>query len=281
LNLSREDLESYALENKITWREDSSNASTKYLRNKLRHDIIPVLKEINPQLLQNFNQTQAHLQDSKAILNDRIDEVMKEVVTRMSENEIHFSIHKIKELSYPKAYLYEILKEYQFTEWQDVLDLLDAQTGKQVFSKSHRLLKNRDELILSHITSEELVASIVITKEARHVKTALGHLVFDSTKQLNTSNNSTIYVDKDLLKYPLTVRKWEKGDYFYPFGMESKKKLSKFFKDEKFSMLEKESVWLLCSNHDIVWILNYRADNRFKITDNTQHILKISLQNDI
>ncbi|MCB0388199.1 MAG: tRNA lysidine(34) synthetase TilS, partial [Winogradskyella sp.] len=90
----------------------------------------------------------------------------------------------------------------------------------------------------------------------------------------------TIYVDKDLLKYPLTVRKWEKGDYFYPFGMESKKKLSKFFKDEKLSILEKEKVWLLCSNQDIVWILNYRADNRFKITDKTHNILKITLDND-
>lgn len=280
LNFSREDLEHFALEHQIKWREDSSNASTKYLRNKLRHDVIPVLKEINPQLLQNFKETQTHLQDSKAIINDSIETVLKRVVTRMSENEIHFSIAKIKELSHPRAYLFEILKEYQFTEWLDVLDLLDAQTGKQVLSKSHSLLKNRDELILSHITTEENREAITVLETDKSVKTALGNLTFEITERFDMSHSSTIYVDKDLLKYPLTVRKWEKGDYFYPFGMESKKKLSKFFKDEKLSMLEKENVWVLSSQQDIVWVLNYRADNRFKITNNTQQILKISLHND-
>ncbi|MCX7549834.1 tRNA lysidine(34) synthetase TilS [Xanthomarina sp. F2636L] len=281
LSFSRDDLENYALQNKIKWREDSSNASTKYLRNKLRHDVIPVLKEINPQLLKNFKLTQTHLQASKTILNDSIDKVLEQVVTKMSEKEIHFSISKIKELSHPKAYLYEILKDYHFTEWQDVTDLLDAQTGKQVFSKSHRLLKNRGELILFRNTIEEHAEAIIISKETKSVNTVLGSLIFETTDSLDSSNKSTIYVDKDLLKYPLSVRKWEKGDYFYPFGMENKKKLSKFFKDEKLSMLEKDNVWLLCSEQEIVWILNYRADNRFKITNKTQHILKISLQDEI
>ncbi|PWI29714.1 tRNA lysidine(34) synthetase TilS [Flavobacteriaceae bacterium LYZ1037] len=280
LNFSREELETYALENKIAWTEDSSNASTKYLRNKLRHDVIPVLKEINPHLLQNFQKTQTYLQDSRVIVEDRIEQVLEKVVVRMSENEIHFSISNIKTLTNPKAYLYEILKEYHFTEWQDIVDLLEAQTGKQVLSKSHRLLKNRDELILSHIRSGDLLKSIVIAQETKNVKTALGNLVFEITESLDTSSKSTIYVDKDLLKYPLTVRKWEKGDYFYPFGMENKKKLSKFFKDEKFSMLEKENTWLLCSNNDVVWVMNHRADNRFKTTNNTKSILKISLHNE-
>lgn len=280
LHFSREQLEQYALKNRITWREDSSNASNKYLRNKLRHEVIPVLKDINPQLLQNFQLTQAHLQDSKTIIDDSIEEVLKKTVTKMSEHEIHFNIQKIKGLSHPKAYLYHMLKDYQFTEWQDVTDLLDAQSGKQVCSKSHCLLKNRDELILFHTINDAPGKVIVISEENKRVKTPLGTLRFELTDSLETGNPSTIYVDKDLLKYPLTVRKWEKGDYFYPFGMESKKKLSKFFKDEKLSILEKEKVWLLCSNQDIVWILNYRADNRFKITDKTHNILKITLDND-
>jgi len=280
LNFSRKDLENYALENKIAWREDSSNTSNKYLRNKLRHDVIPVLKDVNPQLLQNFKKTQSFLQDSKTIVNDRVEKVIETVVSKMSADEIHFSIPKIKELSSPKVYLYEILKEYQFTEWEDVSNLLDAQSGKQVVSSTHRLLKNRDELILTHLLTVENKEVGTVLEDDKQVETLLGKLVFEKTKQLTSSNNATIFVDKDLLNYPLTLRKWQKGDYFYPFGMENKKKLSKFFKDEKISMLEKEYIWLLCSNDDIIWIINHRADNRFKVTNTTQHILKISLHNE-
>jgi tRNA(Ile)-lysidine synthase len=280
LNFSRKDLENYALENKIAWREDSSNTSNKYLRNKLRHDVIPVLKDINPQLLQNFKKTQSHLQDSKAIVNDSVEKVIETVVSKMSADEIHFSIPKIKELSSPKVYLYEVLKEYHFTEWEDLYNLLDAQSGKQVVSSSHRLLKNRDELILTHLLTDENKEVVIISEEDKQVETPLGKLVFKKTNQLTSSNNETIFVDNDLLNYPLTLRKWQKGDYFYPFGMENKKKLSKFFKDEKLSMLEKEYIWLLCSNDDIIWIINHRADNRFKVTNATQHILKITLHNE-
>ena len=281
LNFSREELENYAKENKIEWREDSSNASTKYLRNKLRHEVIPVLKELNPQILQNFKLTQSHLQDSKNIIKDRVEEVLEKVVTKISENEIHFSIGKIKNLSNPKAYLFEILKEYQFTEWQDVEDLLEAQTGKQVFSNTYRLLKNRDVLILTETHKKQAeIEEVSFSENDSQVEIPLGTLTITETQNFKEHNNLTIYVDKDLLKYPLTARKWEKGDYFYPFGMESKKKLSKFFKDEKLSMLEKENVWLVCSNEDVVWIINYRADNRFKITEKTKNILKISLKNE-
>ncbi|HLV14396.1 MAG TPA: tRNA lysidine(34) synthetase TilS [Xanthomarina sp.] len=281
LSFSRENLEVYALKNNMAWREDLSNASTKYLRNKLRHDVIPILKEINPKLLQNFQKTLSHLHDTKVVLNDSMDEIHKKVVDKISEDEIHFSVEKLKSLSNPRAYLFEILKAYHFTEWQDITDLLEAQTGKQVFSKSHRLLKNRDELILSRIFHEKPAEHLTISEEIDCVKTALGNLSFETVDKIVPTDKTSIFVDKDLLKYPLSVRKWEKGDYFYPFGMESKKKLSKFFKDEKLSMIDKENIWLLCSNEEIVWILNHRADNRFKITNNTRHILKILLHNEI
>ncbi|MCX7548373.1 tRNA lysidine(34) synthetase TilS [Xanthomarina sp. F1114] len=278
---SREDLEIYAITKHIEWREDLTNASTKYLRNRLRHDVIPILKDINPQLLQNFQKTISHLKDSKVVLNDSIEQLYEKLVTKISQDEIHFSVEKLKNLSDPKPYLYKILKDYHFTEWQDITDLLDAQTGKQVFSKSHCLLKNRGELILTRITTKEQPETITISEGDNYIHFTLGSLIFETVEGMDATNNSTIYVDKDLLNYPLRIRKWEKGDYFYPFGMEKKKKLSKFFKDEKLSMIEKENVWLLCSNQEIVWILNYRADNRFKITNKTQRILKILLQDEI
>ncbi|MCF6295245.1 MAG: tRNA lysidine(34) synthetase TilS [Flavobacteriaceae bacterium] len=281
LPFSREDIEEYAKSENLKWREDSSNASNKYLRNKLRMEAIPILKEINPQLLQNFNKTIAHLQDSKDIIDDRIDTISNQVIQDISNNGMSFNIAKINKLSNPKAYLYELLKDYNFTEWNDVNNLLKAQSGKQVLSETHRLIKDRDCLLLSNLdsnVSSSAVERLLIKENTKQFETIIGTLNFETTKQLNELNASTIYVDKSKLIFPLIIRQWQKGDYFYPFGMQGKKKLSKFFKDEKLSLIDKENVWLLCSGDDIVWVINRRPDNRFKVTENTKEILKIELK---
>ncbi|MGJ8593085.1 MAG: tRNA lysidine(34) synthetase TilS [Aquaticitalea sp.] len=274
LPFSREDLEVYAIGEKIEWREDSSNASNKYLRNKLRHDIIPTLKQMNPKLLQNFQNTIANLQDSQQIVEDAIVKVQKRVVS-VDNQIINLDVKKLRKLSNPKVYLYELLKDFNFTEWDDVANLLNAQSGKQVFSSTHRLLKDRDFLLLSEVVTDSTVEDIKISKSDKEVKTPFGILFFDEADALFGSNKYTIHVDKHSLKYPLTLRKWREGDYFYPSGMKGKKKLSKYFKDEKLSLIDKENIWLLCSNDDIVWIIGRRADDRFKVTEQTQHILKI------
>ena len=280
LKCTREEIESFAKSNNYKWREDSSNASTKYLRNKLRHDVIPVLKEMNAELLANFEATQNNLQDSKSIIEDAITSIQKEVVS-VEDDIIKFHIGKLQQLSNTKAYLFELLKEFGFTAWNDVYHLLDAQSGKQVFSNTHRLLKDREYLLLTEINnviSNDSEASIFISENDKQIKIDLGVLSLESTEEINELNAATIYVDKDLLKFPLSVRKWEKGDYFYPLGMQGKKKLSKFFKDEKYSLVEKEKAFVLCANGDVVWVLHKRADNRYKVTEKTKNILKITLQ---
>ncbi len=277
LPFSREAIETYAKDKNLKWREDSSNASIKYLRNKLRHDVIPVLKEINPQLLQNFNKTQAYIKNSKLIIEDRIEDVFRDIVNQTDSQSISFDISAIKKLNNPKAYLFEFLKDYNFTEWDDVTNLLDAQSGKQVFSNTHRLVKDRAFLLLSEITSE-VYKSIEILNTDNEIETPFGSLFFNEVDSIIEKLSKAVYVDKDKLEFPLTIRKWEEGDAFYPLGMTGKKKLSKYFKDEKLSLLDKESVLLLCSGNDIVWIINRRADNRFKVTENTKHILKIELK---
>lgn len=281
LPFSREQIEAYAKANKLQWREDSSNVSTKYLRNKLRHEVIPNLKEINPQFLQNFNKTQTFLQDCNEIIEDRMAEIQKKLVT-VEDNLIKLDIKKLKKLSHPKAYLYQLLKEFNFTEWDDVANLLTAQSGKQVFSETHRLLKDRDYLVLTEIdildTSQE---SLILAKDQNQINTPIGTLnvsTIKQLKQLKQLTDSTIYMDKGKLQFPLTLRKWKEGDYFYPFGMRGKKKLSKFFKDEKLSLIEKEQTWVLCSADDILWVVGKRADDRFKVTENTSQILKIELK---
>ncbi len=276
LPFSREEILNYAKENKIEWREDASNASTKYIRNKIRHQVIPVLKEINPSLLSSFEKTLENLQESQQILEDRIDEVSLEIIDT-KETITKINIAKIQQLSNPKAYLYQLLKNHSFTEWNDVYDLLSAQSGKQVFSKTHRLLKDRDFLLLTRKEiSTKPQENIEIAENETKIKVPF-KMIFEVVLQKSTENKQTIYVDKDLLKYPLIIRKWQNGEYLYPTKMQGKKKLSKFFKDDKFSLLEKENTWLLCNaNNEIIWVINHRQDRRFSTKPSTQSTIKIT-----
>lgn len=277
LLFSRETIAAFAVENQLKWREDSSNASTKYLRNKLRHDVIPILKQINPQVLHNFQTTISNLQDSQDIIYDAVINVQKKIV-EVEEDQIKLNVGKLKKLSNPKAYLYELLSDFNFTAWHDVLHLLDAQSGKQVFSSTHRLLKDRDFLLLTEIDFDSQEIPILIKKEVQEVITAIGTLIFKKVDGISETSKHIIYVDADRLEFPLNIRKWQEGDWFCPLGMTGKKKLSKYFKDEKMSLIDKEKTLILSSADDIVWIIGKRADDRFKITENTTNILKIELQ---
>lgn len=277
LPFRRDAIEKFATKQKLKWREDSSNSSTKYLRNKLRHDVIPILKGINPQLLQNFEKTQHYLNDIKSIVDDRVDEVTEKIVSKTSNNGIAFNINELQNLSNPRAYLYELLNGFGFTQWEVILDLLTAQSGKQVFSNTHRLLKDREYVILSEI-AELPDTAIHINETQSLVLTPFGQLVLTKSNTIEAAAKHIAFLDANLLKFPLTLRPWKDGDYFYPSGMKGKKKLSKYFKDEKLSLLDKENIWLLCSGDDIVWILNHRVDDRFKATVKTQEILKIEVK---
>jgi tRNA(Ile)-lysidine synthase len=276
LAFSSAEIENFAKENNIKWRDDSSNASTKYLRNKLRHEVIPILKDINPSLLNSFQSTLNNLSDAAIIVEDHIDKFLNEAIENIEDEVVRFKISAFKKLDNPKPYVYESFKEFGFTQWDDILNLLDAETGKQVFSSNYRLIKNRAHLLLSKNESDNY-NEIQISETEAQKETPLGLLLFDEADAVFFSNTNTIFVDKDKLKYPLVLRQKHEGDYFYPLGMKGKKKLSKYFKDEKFSLLDKENTWLLCSGEDVVWVVNRRADNRFRVTDNTKQILKITL----
>ncbi len=277
LPFSRENVVDYAKEHKLEWRVDSSNASTKYLRNKLRHEIIPILKEINPSLLQSYQGTINNLSDTADIVEDSMELFLKDAIETIEDNKIVFKIAAFKKYNNPKAYLFEALNDYGFTEWNDVVNLLDAQSGKYVLSNTHRLIKHGETLLLSEIVSDEL-EDIFIEDITKEVETPFGMLSFSNVDDVSHNNTSAIFIDKQLLKFPLHIRKWEVGDVFFPFGMIGKKRVSKYFKDEKMSLLDKESSLLLCSDEDIVWIINRRADNRFRVTEDTKEVLKIELK---
>ena len=274
LEFSREEILKYTKEKNINWREDSSNASTDYLRNKLRLEVLPAYTKLNDSVLRNFQQTQKHLNDSLLLVEDYMILIKNLLVTETNEG-IEININQLQELPNTKALLYELLFPYGFTAWNDVLDLLTAQTGKQIFSNTHRLLKNRNVLLLTEVSEEMVSESIFISKEIKTIETPI-KLKFEKVSDVSELNNKISYFDCQKLKFPLELRKWKEGDYFYPFGMKGKKKLSKFFKDEKLSLVAKEKVRVLCSEKVIIWVVGIRPDNRFKVNENTQEILKIT-----
>ena len=275
LPFSRAAIEEYAKANNLQWREDSSNASDKYLRNQIRHHLVPMLKELNPDFLKVFGMTQEYLQQAQELVSDAASMVYQQVA-REEEDTIYFDLKQLLRLPNYASYLYQWLKEYGFSAWDDIYNLVDSQSGKQVFSSEYRLLKDRDFFILSPIQEPEKELYF-IEKNQDKVKIPL-KLQFCKVTDINKADSSAIFVDESKLAYPLVLRKWQEGDFFYPLGMKGKsKKVSKFFKDEKMALLDKENTWLLCSNEAIVWVIGMRADERFKVENITNTILKIEL----
>ena len=277
LLFSRQEIEQYAKENNIDWREDSSNASDKYLRNRIRHNLGPILKELNTDFLSSFHKTQVYLQESKTMVEDASIMVYQQVAKEIGED-IHFDLNKLQQLPNYKSYLYQWLREFGFSAWDDIYDLVESQSGKQVFSNEFRLLKNRGFLILSPINNEDKKEEYYIFKDQKEIDSPL-NLSFSKVADIGIGSNRAIFVDEDKLHFPLVLRRWDEGDTFQPFGMEGKsKKVSKIFKDEKLSLIDKENTWLLCSDDTIVWIIGIRQDERFKIGKTTKNRLQIQWQ---
>jgi len=240
----------------------------------LRHDLLPILKELNPSLLSSFENTIKNLKQSQSLVDDASKMVYEKVASEQ-ENQIVFDLDLLLKSQNHQAYLFSWLSDFGFTDWDSVYDLVSAQSGKQVMSNSHVLLKNRNTLLLfpRKENSEEVIYPI--DKGQNEVKVPL-NLTFCNVSDISVQSTNAIFVDAEKLQFPLTLRKWKEGDFFQPFGMNGKKKVSKFFKDEKLSLLEKSGIWLLCSNDKIVWIIGKRQDDRFKITETTTKILQIN-----
>lgn len=276
LVFSQEEIEEYAKLNTIQWREDSSNASDKYLRNKIRHHLVPLLKELNPNFLSSLHKTQTYLQEVQVMAEDASIMIYQQVA-RQENDTIYFDLKKLQQLPNCKSYLYQWLKEFDFTAWEDIYDLVESQSGKYVFSPEYRLLKDRDFLILSPIDFIDSNDKYYIQKDQSEVNIPL-KLSLCKVADISNVSNKTIFVDADKIQYPLVLRRWNEGDVFQPFGMNGKsKKVSKLFKDEKLSLLDKENVWILCSDNAIVWVIGIRQDERFKIDTAANTILKIQL----
>ena len=279
LEFSRDQIHDFAIQEEISWREDRSNKSTKYLRNNLRHNIIPLLKDLNPSFIESFQTTQNHLKDTQSILEDYMLEIEDKVIESIDEHQIVYNIEQLQSLNNPKAYLYQLLKTYNFTDWTQITALLEAQSGKQITSSTHRLLKNRSQLILSPLNASSELSILI---ESSETNVSISDQPFDLKLEIATSIGSSskevLYLDFESLEFPLRLSHWKSGDYFYPSGMSGKKKLSKYFKDEKLSLIDKENTLVMYSGDAVVWIVGRRADQRFIATKNRPKFLKLSIE---
>ncbi|MFC4635653.1 tRNA lysidine(34) synthetase TilS [Dokdonia ponticola] len=282
LPFSRKQIHQYATENTITWREDSSNASDAYVRNAMRHHVLPALEIIRPDATDRIEDTMTHLQQSVALLETYTKELKERYFYPLNSltgpSAICLDISKLKQHPNPKEVLYVLYKDYGFTSWIDIYQLVEAQSGKQLFSGTHRLLKDRTSLQLYEHRKEERnkTTSFEILNSEGIFQGEYGKIEIKIQEEAIPTTPNQISVDREALHFPLIIRHWEAGDYFYPTGMEGKKKVNKYFKDEKLSLVAKENTWLLCDQKGIIWILGHRADRRYSAHEHTKKRLKIT-----
>jgi tRNA(Ile)-lysidine synthase len=275
---SREEIKAYALSNNLDWREDSSNASTKYSRNKIRHNLIPLFEEINPRFTDTLIDNIRKLKEAEEIYLKAIRDKRNEYVFHET-GYAWIPVNELMKLQPIDTWAYELLSDYNFTQAvvYDIVRSLDGPSGKQFFSVTHRLVKDRDKLLI-HPIREENHRKYYIEGPFSEINepVMLEMDVVSNSAEFKISSSPTVAcLDFDLLEFPLILRKWEAGDYFRPLGMKSMKKLSDFFIDIKLSLPEKENTWILQSGNEIAWIVGLRIADNFKVSSESKKILTI------
>ena len=279
LPFKKEELLEYATVNGLNYVEDSSNASNKYTRNNFRNQIIPLVTTIFPQAEENILSNINRMNDVQSLYHQAIEKHKLNLIEQKG-NEFHIPILKLQKAQPLYTIVWEIIKAFSFTSNQtnEIVKLLKAHNGSFVQSASHRIINNRNWLIITPL-QQDISENIIIEKNSKNIAFIHGKIRMElspsTNSQLPTSNNIAA-IDVNHLEFPLLLRKWKQGDYFYPLGMNKKQKLSKFFINQKLSLIDKENVWVIESNKRIVWIVGYRIDNRCKITESTKEILKIT-----
>jgi len=275
---TREEIISYCKANSITFREDQSNIDTKYLRNRIRHKIIPLLKEINPSVESTLNDTADIFSGISEIVDDYIN-LLRQKVSEQSDECITFDLDQLNPYIHNKEVLFELFRPYGIVNVSltDLINIMKGRTGGQLFTATHRIIRNRKELLISERKQNSEAIWIISSPEEFEKIPDI-----ESVKLVTISDEFTIpsgpdelCIDSDKLSYPLIVRKWKPGDCFFPLGMNHKKKLSDYFTDRKYSIFDKDNALLTECEGKIVCILGDRIDNRFRITGISQNALII------
>jgi tRNA(Ile)-lysidine synthase len=273
-------IEAYCRQYQIPWRTDSSNQETLYLRNRVRHDIVPQFEQLNTSFVSTMQQNMIRLSQMELFVNDEVARLREQLVTEC-DGSMLIPIKLIENHPHCKLLLYEWLSPLGFnaTHIADIVASLKGIPGKQFVSSTHRLVRDRSNLVIVSLEEKDLsVLYIDISQTVINEPIALEWRQFDRDEHFTFSQASNlVHFDADLVDFPLTLRRWQTGDQFRPLGMTNFKKLSDFFVDQKLSIIEKEQVWLLLSGDDIVWVINHRIDDRFKVTNKTKRILEVKI----
>ena len=265
-------IDAFVKKNKVQFREDSSNTSDKYVRNKIRHTILPLFEEINPSFRNTLSGEIGRLGEVEKIYNHFIDINSNKILKSNS-----ISVSALKKSQFASVLLYEVMKKYQFNSEvaKEVFSSLDSESGKLFFSPTHRLVKDREQLIITKLNSSKKKELFSVSRNTKTLSIPSSVEFSRINKSINfkiPDDNKIACLDFEKLKFPLQLRGWKEGDFFYPLGMNKKKKLSNFFIDIKLSVFEKENIWLLCSEGKIVYILGKRIDERYKVGKQTKLI---------
>ncbi len=268
----------YAQEKNLKWNEDASNKDDKYTRNFFRLEVIPKIKTVFPQVENTLLNNMANWRNASEFLQAATDTAKQKLLTKKG-SDYFLAVRALQSLPGFRHLLFEIASDFNFAPAQlpDVLHILNALPGKYVQSPTHRIINNRKHLV---ITPVQQAASefILIEKADGQLEFGGGKLKLRRAKAdvvSITADPATAMLDLDKIRFPLTLRKWKEGDYFYPLGMQKKKKLSRFFISEKLSLPEKENIWVLLSDQKIIWVVGKRIDNRLKLVPATKNVLKI------
>ena len=281
---SRKEIEAFAQSGKLAFREDKSNRETKYQRNKIRHDVIPAMEQINPAFIPTMASNMQRLLELRDIVERNVDTVRDQIFQR-SSGEIRIDTKPLMNLEPLATWLYELFAPFGFTRTQckDIEGFLKSESGKRFLSPSHQLFKDRDQLILVESKVDSFERYYLDTPE-KHSSLPFSmdmEVIRRSDLDKIPSDKNTACLDFEEILFPLTIRRWQHGDYFYPLGMNQIKKLSDFFVDEKIPVPMKERTWILATGKKIVWIMGLRIDNRFRIKESTQKVLLLRLEPDV
>ena len=281
LSFSKEELLRFAEENKLDFVEDSSNKSSKYTRNFFRNEIIPAIRKVYPKITGNLQDNITRYKEIEQLYKLSVGQIIKKLC-KQKGNEVHVPVKQLMGF-HNRALIYEIISVYGFQEKQvdEVIKLADSDSGKYILSPSgaHRIIRHRHWFIISPTTTTE-AANIIIEEGIRNLEFGIGRLTIESlsNSQLQITNSTTVaYLDAKEISFPLLLRKWKPADYFYPLGMKKKKKLSRFLIDLKLSKTEKEKTWVIESNKRIIWVVGHRIDERFRLTEKTKTVLKLTV----
>ncbi|RPH33477.1 MAG: tRNA lysidine(34) synthetase TilS [Bacteroidales bacterium] len=279
---SRDDITRYAVQNAVSYRDDSSNLSTKYARNRIRHNVLPELEQLNPSAKKAIAETANHVHESWSLVEDYLSNLKAKLV-KQENNRILFDIQGLSNEKYSKLFLFEELGAYGFSydTLEQVVASIHGQSGKIFYSSSHQLLRDREFIILTE--RKETDHSIVqIDKDCKSMNYPINLRfdLFENSDSFAIQRDSSIAaLDFDKLTFPLKLRPWQPGDRFMPFGMDKFKKVSDFLIDQKISLVEKDQIYVLTSKDEIVWVVGKRIDDKFKVTPETKSIWQSTFNN--